>query len=507
MKVLFVQNVGENLGVEYVSAVLKGLGHETFLAFDPAIGDNFRFRSEAVKSVFSYDEAIVRRVRQLAPDLICFSVYSDTYQWAKRLAGKLKKECASPILFGGHHATAAGEEIIKEENVDYVCVGEGEPAIPELMDRLARGGEDPAAPFSANIIFKHNGAPIFPLTVKFVEDLNALPLPDKGLFYREHPALVRDPYAVVTSRSCIFECSYCHNSYLSLIYGTSRHKARRRSPANVINELLRAKVEFNIKRVAFFDDLFIHDADWLKDFLAQYREKIGLPFFCTVHSRFLTPETVALLESSGCGSVNFGIQTISERVRIKVLNRFEETARIQRGVELLGRTRIFLYTNVIFGLPGETEDETLETVKFLNACRPDFADSNWLRYYPKTRITEFAAEASLLTPEQLSGIGAGAQSLPYSLGGHTKTQANARIRNLLCLVNFLPRRMVETIIVRRLYRCLPAFDLRGICALCNIVFQKYFRGKKFPYPHVSALELLKFNAKYVFRRVKDMTCA
>ncbi len=495
------------MGVEYVSAVLQGLGHDTFLAFDPAIGDNFRFRSEAVKNIFSYDEAIVRRVKQLCPDLICFSVYSDTYQWAKRLAGKLKKECRAPILFGGHHATAVGEEVIKEENVDYVCVGEGEPAISELMDRLAGGGEDPAAPFAANIVFKHNGTPVFPLAVKFVEDLDALPLPDKGLFYREHPAFVRDPYSVVTSRSCIFECSYCHNSYLSRIYGTSRHKKRRRSPANVINELLWAKGEFNIKRVAFFDDLFIHDADWLENFLSQYREKIDLPFFCTVHSRFLTPAMVALLERSKCGSVNLGIQTINERVRAKVLNRFEETGRIKQGVELLGRTAIFVCTNIILGLPEETEAETLETVKFLNACRPDFADSNWLRYYPKTRITEFAAETSLLTPEQVRGIRTGAQSLPYSLGGHTKTSANARIRNLLCLVNFLPRRLVEEIIVRRLYRRLPAFDLRGVCILFNILFQKYFRGKKFPYPHVSSLELLKFNAKYVFRRVKDMTCA
>ena len=115
MKVLLVHQGRENLGIEYLSAVLKEAGHEVSLAYEYnlfGLNDNV-FYSPLWESVFSQNKQILQKIDQFQPELVAFSVYTSTYAWACKIARKVKERRDVPVVFGGIHATLVPDEIIK----------------------------------------------------------------------------------------------------------------------------------------------------------------------------------------------------------------------------------------------------------------------------------------------------------------------------------------------------------------------------------------------------------
>ncbi|MEE9456715.1 MAG: cobalamin-dependent protein, partial [bacterium] len=124
MRVLFIYKdvtLTEPLGVLYLAAALRRAGHEAALAL-------------ADRRSFAQD------VQGFDPDVLAYSVTTGYHQYYVGLNRELRAGLKKPVLsvFGGAHATFF-PEFVEEEGVDVVCRGEGEKAIVELADRLARG--------------------------------------------------------------------------------------------------------------------------------------------------------------------------------------------------------------------------------------------------------------------------------------------------------------------------------------------------------------------------------
>ena len=72
--------------------------------------------------------------------MIGLSAVSLTYPFGIKLLRILRKEVHNiPTIVGGIHATISPEDVLKEDCVDYVCRGEGEYAVLELMESLSKG--------------------------------------------------------------------------------------------------------------------------------------------------------------------------------------------------------------------------------------------------------------------------------------------------------------------------------------------------------------------------------
>jgi hypothetical protein len=147
MKIAFVHLGRENLGIEYLSAVLKQDGHAVTLHYDPGlfgINDNV-FYVPRLEKRYARDARIVDEIVIAPPDLLCFSVYTGTYQWCLDIARRVRDRVPCPIVFGGIHVTLVPHEVLKHEVVDYALVGEGEgpcvswpPNSPPATIRAAR---------------------------------------------------------------------------------------------------------------------------------------------------------------------------------------------------------------------------------------------------------------------------------------------------------------------------------------------------------------------------------
>jgi len=138
MKITFVHRGRENLGIEYLSAILKKAGHSVSLAYDHGLfstEDNL-FYIPVLEKCFSQKKEILKTIEKTNPDAVAFSVYTGTYKWCCDVAKEIKEKFKLPIIFGGIHPTLVPEICLNNDFVDFVIVGEGEEALLEFANGM-----------------------------------------------------------------------------------------------------------------------------------------------------------------------------------------------------------------------------------------------------------------------------------------------------------------------------------------------------------------------------------
>ncbi len=368
MNVLFLQNFWhEHLGTMCLSGALKAAGHTASVG----IGASF--------------EEFKERIGSLRPGLIAFSCTSGEHLWAIEVARQIKKNYGTPVVMGGPHPTYM-PDVIDEESIDFICVGEGEEAMVELASDLEKGGSGEAVPniFTGSKRFDRS------LLRPLVQELDALPMPDRSIYYDEYPFIHDNPVKhFMAGRGCVFDCSFCYNHQWKELYEGKGRVLRYHSPSYCIEEILRVKERYPLGLVVFEDDTFTANKKWLAEFLTEYKARVKVPFACNVFVTTVTEEVARLLAEAGCYRVNMGVESGNERLRKELLNKNVSDESIIRAARLLRERKIRLLTNNMLGLPGETLKEAYSTVELNIRIKTDYPWCSILQPYPKTRIAEY----------------------------------------------------------------------------------------------------------------------
>ncbi len=493
MKVAFINDSCERLGVEHISAVLKQYGHTVKLFTDSQLFDDENFTIRFLANCFDCKNELISAVCAFQPDLICFSVVTDFYQWACYLARKVKFAMNVPVIFGGIHATSVPDKVLQQDCVDMICRGEGEFALRDLVESMKRGIIDYTIP---NIWFKKNGCIIKNDLRPLIEELDSLPFPDKDLFYEASPHFSQC-YFLMTSRGCAHACSYCCNSFLRKIYHLKGTYLRFRSVENVINELILSKQKYGIKIVRIHDDdFFAHSVCWLEEFAEQYPVLIQAPFTCFAHPDSVTKEKAMLVKKAGCHDVEIGVQSISARTRCQVLNRDVSDKQIDSSFRILKYAGIGVIADNIMGLPHQGNEELLDLVKFYNKNRILKIYCFGFRHYPATDIVEYSKEAKLLTKEDVSNLEEGINVKTFIQSGDILSHEAKQLQTFLAFLLYLPERVNDYILRKKLYRFfipLPYFIL--------VVFSNWLR---IPYRYNWALHItLSRYRTHIYKNIKN----
>jgi anaerobic magnesium-protoporphyrin IX monomethyl ester cyclase len=453
MKAAFIILGTENLGIEYLSGALRKEGHQTKQIFEPGL---FSESNDALRNIFSQKKRIIEEIKIFKPELIGFSVVTSTYQWACAMAKEIKAAINIPIIFGGYHASAAPEQVISNDFVDMVCIGEGEEAICELAKNIDRGE---LSGNIRNIWFKDRGAVIRNPLRPLQQELDQIPFPDKSI-YQDVP-LIYSKYMIITSRGCPFNCNFCGNYFLHHLYPSAGKAAiRRRSVENILAELKAGKLKYRYKKVLFFDDAFGYDRAWLKEFLKKYKTEINTPFYCYQHVLYLDEEMICLLKAAGCFLIQIGVESAVEANRKNILNRSETNAQVEKIIKACRKTGLKVQVDHMFGLPMEGEKEQQIAAEFYNRTRPDSISCFWLTYYPGTKMIELAKEKGWLTQEEINSANQG-ETADY--GNHRRSDVikarhkgtDLMYKNFLVLFKLLPLlppAVVRYIVRKRGYR-------------------------------------------------------
>jgi radical SAM superfamily enzyme YgiQ (UPF0313 family) len=492
MKVLFISPSCENMGMEYLSAALKQAGHQVDLVYDPQLfNDTFVF-SKTLSRTFSHEKRILKEVGMHQPDLVAFSVVSDNYSWACQRARKIKEIYHLPIIFGGVHPSSVPEVVMKNEFADYVVVGEGEGAIVDLANSLDRG--EPISNIR-NLWYKENGSIKGNEVRPPIQNLDELPFPDKDLFYAKLP-FFRDGYYIMTSRGCVYRCTYCNNSLFKRMYAGKGPFFRRRSVENVLNELKEAKKKYNMTSIHFWDEIFVSDHDWLKEFLERYRREIALPYACCIHVNFIKEDVVSLLKKSGCWQAFMGVQSLNEDIKKNILHRNETNERVKETIRLFNQYRISIVAENIINLPNEKEDDLVYMMKFYNENRPTRLYVFWLSFYPKTEIVDIAHNMGILDEKAIEDIENRKNTKPFQLGGTIENKQFEKCQTMLALVNKLPRRLNDFLIRKKVYRFFPSSK-----SFYHSLVRVMDREKRFD---ISAYRITRVYWLFMFKKLKGL---
>ena len=379
MRILFIYpnlnaQIGFNYGLAFLSAVLKSAGHTTKLL-------NL---NEKLGYPLDWDR-IKKDIESFAPQLIGISMVTNQYRYCREIAAAIKKEFNIPIIGGGIHATADPEGVMDSGYFDFVCIGEGENALKELVARLERGEDYTDIP---NLWVRLNGKVIRNKVSPFV-DLATLPPKDYELFDFQQMIDAKGGWVgVMASRGCPYRCTYCFNHQMVNIYKNdlqvtegALHYIRYHPVSAVIKELRYLINTYqNIKTFIFDDDIFTLDKSYLREFCKSYRQEIGIPFVVNGHVKNFDSERANLLKESGCIIVKFGLESGSERIRREILRRPMTNQEIIKSFAVAHQAGLHTSAFVMFGFPYETKEDILMTIKLLAQIKP--GRFRWSIFFP-----------------------------------------------------------------------------------------------------------------------------
>lgn len=397
MRVLFVaQEISyEPQGIMSMSAVLKQAGHDVALTVAD-IEDPIAF------------------ARAFQPDILGYSVMTGSQRGYFELNHELR-EALNPAraaagkppvfsAFGGPHPTFF-PETITTPGVDGICVGEGEGAMADLANALARrnGSFDTAIP---NWWFNVEGEIVKNLPRPLIHELSDLPHPDRALIYDKLPNLGASKIKhFISSRGCPYACTYCFNHAYYQIYKREK-RGQQRSVDDVIAEVNAVRARWPLEQAVFIDDLFVIYNDWLEEFAEKWPQQVGLPFFANVRANLVVkdPIKVALLKKAGCATVSMGIEAANDRIRVELLKRRMDRQEIIEAGRMVRAAGMHITATNILGLPTSTLEDDLDTMRLNAQAGISYAYAFLFQPYPGTELGQFTEENNLLAHE-LDDIG------------------------------------------------------------------------------------------------------
>ena len=293
-------------------------------AFKPALAG-----LTAVTMTFDNAMAVVRDLKEIDPDLLT-------------------------VMGGPHVSFCAGETLENHPELDVIAIGEGERTIVDLC-RTVDDGLDPAE--VRGIVYRRGAEICHTDPAKPIENLDDLPLPDRGLLPLGRYRALNMPISITTSRGCPFKCIFCVGRKM---VGA---RVRYRSPVKVVDELQYLDT-LNFPQVNIADDLFTANK---KHCLGVCNEIInrGLKLTWTSFARVdtVSDDVLIKMKAAGCTAVSFGIESANPGI-LKTIKKGITLDQVEAAVGMCQRAGITPFASFILGLPGETPETIKETMDF-----------------------------------------------------------------------------------------------------------------------------------------------
>ena len=340
-------------GVKVLSAMLKMRGHDAD-CFITAEEKDFR-----------------QAVQDWEPDVV--GIYSTTGQekWAVDHVRQWRRELPHlKVVMGGPHASFDAEILREEEYVDAIVKAEAEYAVLDLVDAWAAGRPIDLIP---NIGYLDAGEPVQNLIRPAVQDLDSLPFPDVDVFYKYPFLRNKRVMQVHASRGCQNSCTYCSVGLMKeeWVSGKGDKFNRTKSVDYLCAEMNDITARYPGFRMVNFGDAALNmQRGWLEEFADKWPREVGMPFACNVNINFLNEDDIINLKRAGCVSVQFGLESGNEDVRLRVYKKGYTDKIVYSIPQLLRKHKISFRTNNIMGSPAETLDDMYETVRQNREIKP-----------------------------------------------------------------------------------------------------------------------------------------
>jgi len=325
-----------------------------------------------MKALLNDDEL---RGRLRGYDLVSFGLKSSYYSIGMKII-EMAKAQGSKIMVGGYHATAAPEELLENADIDWVFHGESEITFPKFLENPDDFPRE---------IFGEKPADLD--TLRFIDrSIYREPVEDCGGWW--YGGNFTKMTTVMAARGCAYNCSFCQ----PLERNHFGSKIRRRSVANLIDELRQLKKRYNPDCVMIHDDTFLFQPKWIEEFIERYPE-IGLPFWAAGRADGICdyPELVKRLVGVGWELVSVGFESGSQRM----LDKMKKGITVEQNLEasrIIKSTGAKIYGNYMLGMPWETKEDIQATAKMADEIAAEMPSWAFFTPYPGCEAGEEGIE-------------------------------------------------------------------------------------------------------------------
>ena len=336
---------------------------------------------------------IDRTIREYKPDVVGITAMTPKYLMVERIAAITKAiNPVTTVVIGGHHPSIIGEQVFVNGNIDVVVVGEGEITFAELIDQLSRDARQMEGVLG--ILFRNASGKIIRTEPRApITNLDLLPIADRDLILNSD--YVSDNN-IISTRGCPFSCAYCGADVIW------KHKQRRRSVANVMEEVRYLISRSGSQTISFWDDSFTVNKKHTLELLEALKSIQGLTFSCITRLDLINYEIVTALKQTGCTTIYFGIESGNDRV-LAMMNKHLTKELVREKTALVNNSGISWLGFFIMGYPGETREDILETLDFMKELDPPYAEINIFNPLPGTQTwRELEAEGKVCTTMNFS---------------------------------------------------------------------------------------------------------
>lgn len=361
-----------NYGLACVAATVEQAG------FDVSVLD-------LVHNGWSEDE-LEAHIKAQDFDVVGISFFTPQADLAQKTATVVRR--AAPdckVVFGGIHATSVPQETLETmPEVDVCVVGEGDLTFPQLLDCWQNDRSIAEVP---GIVYRENGTILTTLPPPQIRDMDALPRPAYHLFpmkeYVVSPNLTRVQPTVSfqVTRGCPHKCTFC--DYTTVGGSKIRHK----SIPHIIDEIRYLRDEMGFRGMVFRDSTLTIKRKFLVELCeALIKENIDMSWACYSRVDIKDPkELFELMKAAGCWQIGFGCESGNQKT-LDLLQKRTTVEQNRDTVTAAYLTGLSVSTTWMLALPGETEEDTLNTIDFALSVPSHIAKFFLPVPYPRTEL-------------------------------------------------------------------------------------------------------------------------
>lgn len=362
--------------------------------------------------VDSYWAQNLSRALETTPICVGISTMTGTQIDFALEAAILVRRCANgrvPIVWGGPHPSVLPEQTLENENVDIVCIGEGDITFLELVTAIQL--KSPLMNIQG-IAFKDGGKPVVTSRRPLLDVETLLPVPWELVninnyihpdFYLKKSSRSLD--IGQTSRGCPFQCGFCSSASIR------QRKWRAMSVERSLEAIVEPVRRFKLNGIWIRDDEFYINRERAKEICKGIiKSELNLNWYTSgtrvdIFNRY-TDEEIDLFKRSGAHTLKFGAESGSNRI-LKLMNKGitrEDTIKANLRIKKHGIIPAFA---LMIGFPTETFDEIHQTLDLAVRLKKDNpkAQLETIAPYtalPGTPLYDLALKMGLRPPPTLS---------------------------------------------------------------------------------------------------------
>ena len=326
---------------------------------------------------------IRRQLADICPDIVGISQWTHNRHASLDLARLVRSEApASMVIMGGAHATFSFSEILRAGSpVDCVVLGEGEETLLAIV-RHCQAGTDwrdvsgIAYHRAGNCIVTAPRSPLknldqLPAAADFLADSIGVDIPLQAEF-------------IITTRGCPSACHFCSSPKFW------NRRVRFRSPENIVNEMVHIRDRYGVIYFSLRDDTFTVDRARTIEFCRLLIERrLYVLWNCQSRVTTLDEELLVWMKRAGCECIQLGVESGSQRI-LSQLGKSITPLQVELAAGLIRKVGINLSIYLITDVPGETGEDTQQTIELIRRIRPDDGYVSPLAYFPGTQLFEDA---------------------------------------------------------------------------------------------------------------------